>query len=141
MPQALAALQEHRVRRRRWKAAQAEEIEAALDLARVEVSIRERRQRRLAPAGAAGARAGNRDRRAARLLAEAAARSLKTSKAEGRWLVSQSRFRSRSSHDIHRRITKRSFVTTAPSEQGEETSSLLKYVLKASKRKSKDARR
>lgn len=69
MPEALAALQQHRVRRRQWEAARAEEVEAALDLARVEASIRERRQRGLTPVGAAGAQSGKRDRRAAILRA------------------------------------------------------------------------
>jgi hypothetical protein len=69
MTEALAALQEHRKRRREWEAAQAEEIEAALDLARIEARIRQRRQRSLAPAGAAGTRADKPDRRAAVLRA------------------------------------------------------------------------
>ncbi|MER9852522.1 MULTISPECIES: LPD7 domain-containing protein [unclassified Mesorhizobium] len=70
MPEALAALQDHRARRRGWEAARAEEIEAALDLARLEAQIRERQQRRLCPARAAGSQlVGRRDRRAAILRA------------------------------------------------------------------------
>lgn len=69
MPEALATLQGHRKRRREWEAAQAEEIEAALDLAKIETRMRERRQRRLAPTGPADARADKPDRRAAILRA------------------------------------------------------------------------
>lgn len=65
MPETLATLQEHRARRCEWEAARAEQIEAALDLARIETRIRERRQRRLSPTGSAGTRPGKRDRRAA----------------------------------------------------------------------------
>ena len=67
MPEALAALQAHRARRRAWEVAQAEEIEAALDVTRIERRVRERRQRCLSPAGSAGAQARARDRRAATL--------------------------------------------------------------------------
>lgn len=69
MPEALAALKQHRAKRREWEAAQAEAIEAALDLARIESRIRERRQRRLAPARPPDARADKPDRRAAILRA------------------------------------------------------------------------
>ncbi|KQZ93824.1 hypothetical protein ASD64_02595 [Mesorhizobium sp. Root157] len=69
MTEALAALQQHRARRREWEAAQAEAIEATLDLVRIESRIRERRQRRLAPAGTADARADKPDRRAGILRA------------------------------------------------------------------------
>lgn len=69
MPEALAVLQQHRARRREWEATQAEQIEAALDLARIEARIRERRQRHLAPKVRAGARADKPDRRAAILRA------------------------------------------------------------------------
>jgi hypothetical protein len=69
MTQALSALHDHRKRRRQWEAAQADEIEAALDLAKIEASIRERRKRRLAPADAASALTAKPDRRAAVLRA------------------------------------------------------------------------
>lgn len=69
MPEALAALQDHRKRRRAWEAAKAEEIEAALDLERLESHLRERRQRRLSPAEPAQARLATRDRRAGILRA------------------------------------------------------------------------
>lgn len=69
MTEALEALHEHRKRRREWEAAQADAIKPALDLARMETRIRERRQRRLVPAGAAVARADKPDRRAAILRA------------------------------------------------------------------------
>lgn len=69
MPEALVALQGHRARRREWEVAQAETIKAALDLARIESRIRERRQRRLAPAKSADAQADKPDRRAAILRA------------------------------------------------------------------------
>lgn len=65
MTEALEALHEHRARRREWEAAQAETIEAALDLARIETRIHQRRQRRLTPAEPAGAQASKPDRRAA----------------------------------------------------------------------------
>ncbi|TIS53789.1 MAG: hypothetical protein E5W91_29485 [Mesorhizobium sp.] len=69
MPEALAALQKHRQQRRTWEAAKADEIEAALDLKRLEARIRERQQRRLCPAEPAGTRQGMPDRRAAILRA------------------------------------------------------------------------
>ncbi|MGB3901204.1 MAG: MobA/MobL family protein [Mesorhizobium sp.] len=69
MTEALAALQEHRKRRREWEAAQADEIAAALNLAKIETRIRERRLRRLAPVRPAGVRADGPDRRAAVLRA------------------------------------------------------------------------
>lgn len=69
MTEALEALYEHRKRRREWEAAQAVATEAALDRARVESRIRERRQRRLTPARPANARADKPDRRAAVLRA------------------------------------------------------------------------
>jgi hypothetical protein len=69
MTEALEALHQHRVRRRAWEAAQAEAVEATLDLARIDTRMRERRQRRLAPAGPADARADKPDRRAAVLRA------------------------------------------------------------------------
>jgi hypothetical protein len=69
MPEALAALHEHRIRRREWEAAQAEAMEAALDLERLETRVRERRRRRLSPAVPVGARPAKPDRRAAILRA------------------------------------------------------------------------
>jgi hypothetical protein len=67
--EALAALHEHRIRRREWKAAQAEAMDAALDLKRLETRVRERRRRRLSPAVPVGARPAKPDRRAAILRA------------------------------------------------------------------------
>lgn len=69
MPEALAALQDHRKRRREWEAAQAEEIEAALDLERLETHIGERRRRRVVPANPVNGRSAKPDRRAAILHA------------------------------------------------------------------------
>lgn len=69
MPEALAALQEHRARRRQWEAAQAEEIEATLDLRQLEARIRERQQRRLSPTDPAKPQLARKDRRAAILRA------------------------------------------------------------------------
>lgn len=69
MPEALAALHDHRKRRREWEAAQAEAMEAALDLERLETRIRERRRRRVSPAVLVGARSAKPDRRAAILRA------------------------------------------------------------------------
>ncbi|MBZ9983984.1 MobA/MobL family protein [Mesorhizobium sp. BR-1-1-8] len=69
MPEAMAALQDHRARRQAWEAARAEEVEAALDLARIDAHVRERRRRGLSPAGSAGAQVARRDRRAAILRA------------------------------------------------------------------------
>jgi len=69
MPEALVALQDHRKRRREWEAAQAEAIEAALELENINRRIRERRQRHVAPAEPTAARADRLDRRAAILRA------------------------------------------------------------------------
>lgn len=69
MLEALAALQEHRKQRREWEAAQADEIEAALDLKRLEAHVRERQQRHLSPAEPGQAQSARRDRRAAVLRA------------------------------------------------------------------------
>lgn len=69
MPEALAALLEHRRRRRAWEKARAEEIEAALDLRKLEAEIRKRRQRRIAPAAPARRPRDEHDRRAAVLRA------------------------------------------------------------------------
>lgn len=63
------ALRDHRKRRRQWEAAQAEAIEAALDLKRLEVHASERRKRRIAPAATMGNRGSTADRRAAVLRA------------------------------------------------------------------------
>lgn len=65
MPEALAALLEHRRHRRAWENARAEEIEAALDLRKLEAEIRKRRQRRTVPADPTQRRLDERDRRAA----------------------------------------------------------------------------
>lgn len=69
MPEALAALHDHRRRRREWEAAKAEEIEAALDLGRLETRLRAQRQRRIAPADSDQRPTSMRDRRAAILRA------------------------------------------------------------------------
>jgi hypothetical protein len=70
MPEALAVLHEHRRRRRQWEVAQAEAVEAALELTKLEVHIRQRRQRRLVPVLPANGRpSARRDRRAAILRA------------------------------------------------------------------------
>lgn len=69
MPEALAALHEHRRTRREWEVAQAEAIEAVLDLKKLEACIRQRRQRRLCPARSAKAQSARGDRRAAVLRA------------------------------------------------------------------------
>ncbi|MGB3899764.1 MAG: MobA/MobL family protein [Mesorhizobium sp.] len=69
MTEALDALRDHRKRRRRWEAAQADAMEAGLDLKLLEVHVRERRKRRIAPAAAADSRASQADRRAAVLRA------------------------------------------------------------------------
>lgn len=66
---ALVALQDHRAKRGAWEAAKAEEIEAALDLAKVEHRIRERRERRLSSAEPTTKQPQQRDRRAAILRA------------------------------------------------------------------------
>jgi hypothetical protein len=65
MTEALDALHDYRSRRRQWEAAQAKAIEAALDLKRLEVHIRERRKRWIAPAASTGGQASKADRRAA----------------------------------------------------------------------------
>lgn len=65
MPEALAELQDHRTRRREWEAAQAEEIEAALELKRLEIRVRSQRQRRIVPADAGQRSSSKSDRRAA----------------------------------------------------------------------------
>lgn len=69
MPEALAALHDHRARRREWETAKAEEIEAALDLDRLEMRLRAQRQRRVAPADRGQRPTSKRDRRAAILQA------------------------------------------------------------------------
>lgn len=69
MPEALAALHDHRRRRREWEAAKAEEIEAALDLGRLETRLRAQRQRRIVPADSDQRPTSRRDRRAAILRA------------------------------------------------------------------------
>jgi hypothetical protein len=70
MPEARAALQDHRRRRRQWEAAQAEAVEAALELKKLEAHIRQRRKRRLVPVLPANGRpSAKRDRRAAILRA------------------------------------------------------------------------
>jgi hypothetical protein len=69
MPEALAALHEHRKLRKQWEAAQAEAVEAALELTKLEAHARQRRQRRLAPVLPANGRPSKRDRRAAILRA------------------------------------------------------------------------
>lgn len=65
MPEALAALHEHRRTRRQWEAARAEEIEAALELSHLETRLRAQRQRRVVPAAARQRPSSKRDRRAA----------------------------------------------------------------------------
>lgn len=65
MPEALAALQDHRTRRREWQAAQAEEIEAALELARLEIRVRAQHQRRTVPTDAGQRSSSKSDHRAA----------------------------------------------------------------------------
>jgi hypothetical protein len=69
MTEALGALHDHRKRRRQWEAAQAEAIEAAFDLKRIDIRISERRKRRIAPAATTGNRGSRADRRAAVLRA------------------------------------------------------------------------
>src|SRR5690606_17502771 len=63
MPEALAALHDHRRRRREWEVAQAEEIEAALELKRLEIQVRAQRQRRIFPADAGQRSSSKSDRR------------------------------------------------------------------------------
>lgn len=65
MPEALAALHEHRRTRRQWELARAEEIEAALEISRLETRLRAQRQRRIVPAAAGQRPSSKRDRRAA----------------------------------------------------------------------------
>jgi hypothetical protein len=65
MTESLDALHDHRKRRRQWEAAQAEAIEAAFDLKRIDIRISERRKRRIAPAATTGNRGSRADRRAA----------------------------------------------------------------------------
>lgn len=65
MPEALAALHDHRRRRREWEAALVEEIEAALELKRLEIRVRAQRQRRIVPADAGQRSSSKSDRRAA----------------------------------------------------------------------------
>lgn len=69
MTEALIALHDHRKRRREWEAAQAEVIEAILDLKRLEDHISERRRRRITPADPAKPQSARKDRRAAILRA------------------------------------------------------------------------
>ncbi|TWH23331.1 MULTISPECIES: MobA/MobL family protein [unclassified Aminobacter] len=72
LPKALASLQDHRRLRRRWEAAQAEAIEAAFQLEKINRRLwerRERRQRHLVPARPTAAREDRPDRRAATLRA------------------------------------------------------------------------
>jgi hypothetical protein len=69
MPEALAALHDHRRRRREWEVAKGEEIEAALDLDRLETRLRAQRQRRITPADGGQRPTSRRDRRAAILRA------------------------------------------------------------------------
>ncbi|UCI29444.1 MobA/MobL family protein [Mesorhizobium sp. B4-1-4] len=65
MPEALAALQDHRRRRREWEAAQAEEIEAALELRHLETRVGAQRQRQIVPANPGQRSSSKKDRRAA----------------------------------------------------------------------------
>lgn len=69
MPEALAALYDHRARRREWEVAKAEEIEAVLDLDRLETRLRAQRQCRIIPADSGQRPTSKRDRRAAILRA------------------------------------------------------------------------
>lgn len=69
MPEALAALHKNRRTRREWEAAKAEEIEAALELSRLETRLRAQRQRRIVPAVTDQRPSSRRDRRAAILRA------------------------------------------------------------------------
>lgn len=69
MPEALAALHDHRRRRREWEVARAEEIEAVLDLDRLETRLRAQRQRRITPADRGQRPTSRLDRRAAILRA------------------------------------------------------------------------
>lgn len=65
MPEALAALHDHRRRRREWEAAQADEIEAALELQHLEKRVRAQHQRRIVPADAGQRSSSKSDHRAA----------------------------------------------------------------------------
>ncbi|MER9638568.1 hypothetical protein [Mesorhizobium sp. M0228] len=65
MPEALAALHEHRKMRRDWEAAKTDQIEAALELGGLETRFRLQRQRRIAPADKDQRPSSRKDRRAA----------------------------------------------------------------------------
>lgn len=65
MPEALAALLDHRRRRRMWEQAKAEQDAAALILRTIEAEARKRRNRRIAPAEPERRHRDDRDRRAA----------------------------------------------------------------------------
>lgn len=65
MPEALTALYEHRRVRREWEAARADEIEATLELGRMETRVRLQRQRRVAPTYEEQIPSSKADRRAA----------------------------------------------------------------------------
>lgn len=69
MPDALAALHEHRRMRRQWEAAKAEEIEAALELDRLETRLRTQRRRRIVPSDHDLRSSSSKDRHAAILRA------------------------------------------------------------------------
>lgn len=69
MPEALAALHEHRRTRREWETAKAEEIEAALETSQLEIRLRAQRQRRIVPAVPDQRPSSKGDRRAAILRA------------------------------------------------------------------------
>lgn len=69
MPDALATLYEHRRTRRQWEAAKAEEIEAALELSRLETRLQAQRQRWIVPIPAHQRSPSKGDRRAAILRA------------------------------------------------------------------------
>lgn len=69
MPEALAALLEHRRRCRMWEQAKAEQEAAALALRKIEAEARKRRVRRIVPADPAQRQRDDRDRRAAILRA------------------------------------------------------------------------
>jgi hypothetical protein len=69
MPEALAALHEHRRRRRQWEVAKMEEIEAALEVDHLESRLRAHRRRRIVPIDHDQRRSSRKDRRAAILRA------------------------------------------------------------------------
>ena len=69
MTEALTALHEHRKTRREWEAAQAEEVEAALELSRLETRLRNQRQQRIVSAATGQRPTSMGDRRAAILRA------------------------------------------------------------------------